>query len=143
MEHASGKTSTGLALRNPAFSKLWLAMVISGSCVAAQNTALYWALNALGATTVLISLMTTVSALPATLFTLLAGALADMLDRKTILLAVQRKRRSREEVRRLVVEFEASGSRPAEFCRNHGLALSTLQRHCKRQRLLKLKNLTF
>ena len=89
MKYPSGKTSTGLALRNPAFSKLWLAMVISGSCVAAQNTALYWALNALGATTVLISLMTTVSALPATLFTLLAGALADMLDRKTILLAVQ------------------------------------------------------
>jgi MFS family permease len=89
MEPVPGKTSTGLALRNPVFRKLWLAMVISGSCVAAQNTAIYWALNALGATTVLISLMATVSALPATLFTLPAGALADMLDRKTILLAVQ------------------------------------------------------
>ena len=89
MEPASGKTSTWLALRNPAFRKLWLAMVISGSCVAAQNTAIYWALNALGATTVLISLMATVSALPATLFTLPAGALADTLDRKKILLAVQ------------------------------------------------------
>ena len=89
MGHAYGKTSTGLALRNPVFRKLWLAMVISGSCVAAQNTAIYWALNALGATTVLISLMTTVSALPSTLFTLPAGALADMVDRKQILLAVQ------------------------------------------------------
>jgi MFS family permease len=38
---------------------------------------------------VLISLMATVSALPATLFTLPAGALADMVDRKQILLAVQ------------------------------------------------------
>jgi hypothetical protein len=47
----------------------------------------------------------------------------------------QRKRRSREEVRRLVVEFEASGSRAAEFCRNHSLALGTLQRHLKRRRL--------
>jgi MFS family permease len=83
------KTSTWLALRNPAFRKLWLAMVISGSCLAAQNTAIYWALNAVGATAVLISLMATVSALPATLFTLLAGALADMVDRKQILLAVQ------------------------------------------------------
>jgi MFS family permease len=89
MKPTSGKTSTGLALRNPAFKKLWLAMVISGSCVAAQNTAIYWALNALGATTVLISLMATVSALPATVFTLPAGALADMADRKKILLAVQ------------------------------------------------------
>lgn len=33
------------------------------------------------------------------------------------------------------VEFEASGSRPAEFCRNHSLALGTLQRHLKRRRL--------
>jgi hypothetical protein len=34
----------------------------------------------------------------------------------------------------LVIEFEASGSPPAEFCRNHDLALSTLQRHLKRRR---------
>jgi len=46
---------------------------------------------------------------------------------------LQRKRRSREEVKRLAVEFEASGSRPAEFCRNHDLALTTLQRHLKRR----------
>ena len=64
-------------------------MVISGSCIAAQNTAIYWALNALGASTVVISLMATVSALPATLFTLMAGAIADIVDRKKILLAVQ------------------------------------------------------
>jgi MFS family permease len=89
MKPASGKTSIWLALQNPAFSKLWLAMVISGSCVAAQNTGIYWALNALGATTVLISLMATVSALPGTLFTLPAGALSDIVDRKQILLAVQ------------------------------------------------------
>jgi len=89
MEKASEKTSTWLALRNSVFRRLWLAMVISGSCIAAHNTAVYWTLNSLGASTVLISLMATVSALPATLFTLPAGALADMLDRKKILLAVQ------------------------------------------------------
>jgi hypothetical protein len=64
-------------------------MVISGSWMAAENTAIYWALNALGATTVLISLMATVSALPGALFTLPAGAIADMVNRKKILLAVQ------------------------------------------------------
>src|SRR5262245_40768550 len=47
----------------------------------------------------------------------------------------QRKRRSREEVRRLVVAFEASGGRPAGFCRNQGCGLGTLQRHLKRRRL--------
>ena len=64
-------------------------MVISGSCVCAHNTAIYWALNSLGASTVLISLMATVSSLPFMLFTLPAGAIADMVDRKKILLAVQ------------------------------------------------------
>jgi hypothetical protein len=46
-----------------------------------------------------------------------------------------RKRRRSEEIERLVVEFEASGLRQNEFCRNHGLALSTLQRQLKKRRL--------
>jgi hypothetical protein len=43
-----------------------------------------------------------------------------------------RRRRSREEVERLTIEFEASGLRLMEFCRKHGLPPSTLQRHLKR-----------
>jgi MFS family permease len=89
IESTATKTSTWLALRNPVFARLWLAMVISGSCIGAYNTAIYWALHSLGAKTVLISLMATVSALPYTLFTLPAGAFADMVDRKRILSAVQ------------------------------------------------------
>src|SRR5215471_12593478 len=89
MEKTSEKTSTWFALRNAIFRRLWLAMVVSGSCIGAHNTAVYWALHALGAKTVLISLMATVSALPYTLFTLPAGAIADMVDRKKILLVVQ------------------------------------------------------
>jgi hypothetical protein len=45
-----------------------------------------------------------------------------------------RKRRSSQEIRRLVAEFEASGLRQVEFCGNHELALSTLQRGLKRRR---------
>jgi hypothetical protein len=45
------------------------------------------------------------------------------------------KRRSREEIKRLVLEFEASGLRQNEFCRSHGLALSTLQRQLRKRRL--------
>src|SRR5580693_9959909 len=89
MEKTTEKTSTWLALRNSVFRRLWLAMVVSGSCIGAHNTAIYWTLNSLGASTVIISLMATVSALPYTLFTLPAGAIADMIDRKKILLAVQ------------------------------------------------------
>src|SRR6516225_5778612 len=89
MKDTSCKTSTWFALRNPVFRRLWLAMVISGSCIGAHNTAVYLALSKLGANTVLLSMMATVSALPYTLFTLPAGAFADMVDRKKILLAVQ------------------------------------------------------
>jgi MFS family permease len=88
-EKTAEKTSTWLALRNPVFKRLWLAMVISGSCIGAHNTAVYWAMHKLGASTLHIALMTTVSALPYTLFTLPAGAIADMVDRKRILLGVQ------------------------------------------------------
>jgi transposase len=49
----------------------------------------------------------------------------------------KRKRRSAEEVRRLVDGFEQSGLRLAEFCRIHGLAQSTLGRQLKRRRLEK------
>ena len=34
-----------------------------------------------------------------------------------------------------MLEFEASGLRQNEFCRSHGLALSTLQRQLKRRLL--------
>ena len=47
-----------------------------------------------------------------------------------------RRRRSREEVERLTIEFEASGLRLMEFCRKHDLPPSTLQRHLKRRRSL-------
>jgi hypothetical protein len=45
-----------------------------------------------------------------------------------------RRRRSRTEVEQLVTEYEASGASQTEFCRTHGLALSTLHRYCKRRR---------
>jgi hypothetical protein len=41
----------------------------------------------------------------------------------------RRRRRSREQVEELVVEFGSSGLKRSEFCRLKGLALNTLQRH--------------
>jgi hypothetical protein len=46
-----------------------------------------------------------------------------------------RKRRSRQEIKRLVAEFETSGLRRIEFCRKHNLALGTLQRGLRRRRM--------
>lgn len=55
-----------------------------------------------------------------------------------------RKRRNRQEIERLVGDFEASGRTRTDYCRETGLALSTLGRYLKRhgadrQRLVRVK----
>ena len=79
------KTSIWSALKNPVFRGYWLAALVSGTCVAAHNTAAFSVLGQEEESALLISLMSTLSALPFALFTLPAGALADMFDRKKIL----------------------------------------------------------
>jgi hypothetical protein len=46
-----------------------------------------------------------------------------------------RKRRSRQEIKRLVAEFETSRLRRSEFCQKHNLGLGTLQRGLRRRRM--------
>jgi Na+/melibiose symporter-like transporter len=75
-------SSTWTALRNPAFRRLWIATVISGTCVAAHNDAATWMMNLLTGSSFLISLMATVASLPFLLFTLPAGVLADKVNRQ-------------------------------------------------------------
>ena len=43
-------------------------------------------------------------------------------------------RRSRAEIERLVALYASSGIGRREFCHSHGLALSTLGRHLRKQR---------
>jgi MFS family permease len=85
MNDHSDKTSTFTALRNPLYRKLWFAVLLSGTCVAAHDTAATWTMNMLGSSTFLLSLMSTVASLPFFLFTLPAGALADMVNRRKLL----------------------------------------------------------
>jgi MFS family permease len=79
------KSSTFAALRNPLYRKLWLAVLLSGTCVAAHDTAATWTMNMVGSSTFLLSLMSTVASLPFFLFTPPAGALADMVNRRKLL----------------------------------------------------------
>ena len=44
-----------------------------------------------------------------------------------------RRRRSRQEVEQVVAEYESSGLSRVEFCRERGVALSTLGRYRSRQ----------
>jgi transposase-like protein len=48
--------------------------------------------------------------------------------------AVVVRRRSRAEIERLVDLYRSSGMGRSEFCGSHGMALSTLNRHLKKQR---------
>jgi MFS family permease len=76
------------ALRNTAFRRLWIASVISGTCIAAHDNAATYVMNTLAASPFLISLVSTVASLPFFLFTLPAGALADQVDRKKLVCAI-------------------------------------------------------
>ncbi len=77
--------STWTALRNPVFRSMWVASLISGTCVAAQDTAATWTMNRVSDSPLFLSLMSTVASLPFFFFTLPAGALADMVDRKRMM----------------------------------------------------------
>src|ERR1700757_2866991 len=78
-------SSTWTALRNPIFRNMWFASLISGTCVAAQDTAATWTMNRVSVSPLFLSLMATVASLPFFFFTLPAGALADMVDRKRMM----------------------------------------------------------
>ena len=58
---SEAKTSSWVALQNPAFSKLWFATVTSGICVSAHDTAATWMMNSTSHSTLLLSLMSTAS----------------------------------------------------------------------------------
>src|ERR1700730_18435183 len=79
------KTSTFAALRNPVYRKLWFAILLSGTCVAAQDTAATWTMNMLGSSTFLLSLISTVAYLPFFLFILQAVAREDRIIRRKLL----------------------------------------------------------
>src|SRR6202007_657981 len=82
------ESSTWTALRNPVFRKLWSATIISGTCVAAHDSAATWMMNAFTGSPLLISLMSTVASLPFFLFTLPAGTLADKVDRQKLVCTI-------------------------------------------------------
>jgi MFS family permease len=73
------------SLRNPVYLRLWLALVVSGCCVTAHEMAATWAMNSLGVSAFWLSVMSSAGTFPFFLFTLPAGALADLTDRRRLL----------------------------------------------------------
>jgi MFS family permease len=85
MKNGGDNISTFAALRNRLYRKLWFAVLLSGTCVSAHDTAATWTMNRLGSSTFLLSLMSTVASLPVFLFTPPAGVLADTINRRKLL----------------------------------------------------------
>ena len=86
MTEKNSSTSTWLALRNPVFSRLWLASVLSGTFVSAQDVAATWLMHNLGGSAFALSLMATAAAAPFFLLTLPAGAVADIVNRRVVMI---------------------------------------------------------
>jgi MFS family permease len=82
-----GSASSGFApLRIPLFRDRWIASTISNLGTWMQDTAGTWLMTALTSSPLLIALMQTAASLPVLLLGLLAGATADIFDRRRILI---------------------------------------------------------
>jgi MFS family permease len=73
-------------LKIPLFRDRWIASTISSVGTWMQDTAGTWLMTALTASPLLIALMQTAASLPVLLFGLLAGATADIFDRRKLLI---------------------------------------------------------
>src|SRR5216684_1217607 len=76
-------------LRHPIFRALWLASVVSNIGTWMQNVGGVWLMSSLSPSPFLVALMQTATSLPVFLVGLPAGALADIVDRRRLLLWTQ------------------------------------------------------
>ena len=83
----SKSTSTWFALRNPVFCRLWLATLFSGTFVSAQDVTATWLMDYLGASSFWLSLMAAAASAPFFIFTLPAGAIADIVNRRAVIVS--------------------------------------------------------
>jgi MFS family permease len=94
--NGTGPVGVGLAsdsalapLREPLFRDLWTASVVSNFGTWMQNVGAAWLMTTLTPSPLLIALMTAATSLPMCLLGLPAGALADLVDRRRLLLVAQ------------------------------------------------------
>ena len=69
------------------FCRLWLVSVLSGTFVSAQDVTATWLMNYLGASSFFLSLMAAAASAPFFVFTLPAGAVADIVNRRALIVS--------------------------------------------------------
>src|SRR5690242_1718558 len=74
-------------LRRPVFRSVWIAWVVSSTGTWMQLAGAAWLMTSLTPSPLLVALMQTATSLPVFLVGLPAGALADIIDRRRLLLA--------------------------------------------------------
>src|SRR5881628_592639 len=82
-------TSAWSPLRYPVFRALWTASLVSSIGTWMQNVGGVWLMSSLSPSPFLVALMQTATSLPVFLVGVPAGALADIVDRRRLLLATQ------------------------------------------------------
>jgi MFS family permease len=83
---AAPPPSAWSALRHPVFRSLWIATVVSNVGGWMSNAASGWLMTSLSPSPLIVSLVQVANSLPLFLFALPAGALADMLDKRRLIL---------------------------------------------------------
>ncbi|HET9696047.1 MAG TPA: MFS transporter [Terriglobales bacterium] len=98
MANGTPATAFGLAkpgnsalgpLREPIFRALWIAAVVSYTGTWMQNVGAGWLMASLTSSPIMVGLVQAAMSLPVFLASILAGALADMIDRRRLLLITQ------------------------------------------------------
>jgi MFS family permease len=82
-------TSAWSPLRHPVFRSLWLAALVSNIGTWMQNVAAAWHMTSLSPSPLMVALIQAATSLPVFLVGLPAGAVADIVDRRHLLLFTQ------------------------------------------------------
>src|SRR5437762_3230472 len=88
-DHSNKLTSAWAPLRIPLFRALWIASVTSYIGTWMHDVGESWLMTSLTTSPVLVALVETAGSLPVVLVALPAGALADIVDRRRLLLVMQ------------------------------------------------------
>jgi MFS family permease len=86
---SSSSTSSWAPLRQPLFRALWIATVFSNVGTWLQGVGAAWMMTLLTPSTVMVALVQAATSLPMFLLSLPAGAIADVVDRRKLLLLTQ------------------------------------------------------
>src|SRR5712691_1085832 len=88
-DHRPAVASVWSPLRSPLFRTLWIATVVSNIGTWMHNVSAAWLMTSLAPSPTMVALVQAATSLPVFLVGLPAGALADVVDRRRLLLVTQ------------------------------------------------------